>query len=408
MHKHERKSGKKGIVALILALLVVGGAGAVFALSGCSSDDGEGTKPAEGAGEAAAESEAEENAAGAEEEPVDPVQAKIDELMSGMTLEEKVGQMFIARCPDVDAAAAVEQYKPGGYILFGRDFSGKSKQEIVNNIAGYQAAAKTPMFIGVDEEGGTVNRVSLNPSLRAVPFWAPRDLYASGGMDLIKSDTEEKCELLKSLGINLNFAPVCDISTNPSDFMYKRSFGGTPEATAGFVETVVNVMNEEKVGSVLKHFPGYGNNSDTHTGITYDNRSINTFNASDFIPFDGGIKAGASMVLVSHNVVNCMDPESPASISAKVHEILRTQLGFDGVVITDDLAMEGVKQFAGDTEIAVRAVQAGNDLLCCTEFKTQIPAVIDAVNAGTISEERIDESVERILKLKIELGIIEA
>ena len=274
MHKHERKSGKKGIIALILALLVVGGAGAVFALSGCSSDDGEGTKPAEGAGEAAAESEAEENAAGEEKEPVDPVQAKIDELMSGMTLEEKVGQMFIARCPDVDEAAAVEQYKPGGYILFGRDFSGKSKQEIVNNIARYQAAAKTPMFIGVDEEGGTVNRVSLNSSLRAVPFWAPRDLYASGGMDLIKSDTEEKCELLKSLGINLNFAPVCDISTNPSDFMYKRSFGGTPEATADFVETVVSVMNEEKVGSVLKHFPGYGNNSDTHTGIAYDNRSI--------------------------------------------------------------------------------------------------------------------------------------
>ncbi len=330
MHKHERKSGKKGSIALILALLVVGGAGAVFALSGCSSDDGEGTKPAEGAGEAAAESEAEENAAEEEKEPVDPVQAKIDELMSGMTLEEKVGQMFIARCPDVDAAAA-----------------------------------KTPMFMGVDEEGGTVNRVSLNPSLRAVPFWAPRDLYASGGMDLIKSDTEEKCELLKSLGINMNFAPVCDISTNPSDFMYKRSFGGTPEATADFVETVVSVMNEEKVGSVLKHFPGYGNNSDTHTGIAYDNRSISTFNASDFIPFDG-------------------------------------------VVITDDLAMEGVKQFAGDTEIAVRAVQAGNDLLCCTEFKTQIPAVIDAVKAGTISEERIDESVERILKLKIELGIIEA
>ena len=248
-----------------------------------------------------------------------------------------------------------------------------------------------------------VNRVSLNSSLRDVPFWAPRDLYASGGMDLIKSDTEEKCELLKSLGINLNFAPVCDISTNPSDFMYKRSFGGTPEATADFVETVVSVMNEEKVGSVLKHFPGYGNNSDTHTGIAYDNRSISTFNVSDFIPFDGGIKAGASMVLVSHNVVNCMDPESPASISAKVHEILRTQRLKYG-----DLAMEEAKQFAGDTEIAVRAVQAGNDLLCCTEFKTQIPAVIDAVKAGTISEERIDESVERILKLKIELGIIEA
>ena len=126
-----------------------------------------------------------------------------------MTLEEKVGQMFIARCPEINSVQKVKEYNLGGYILFSRDFSGKTRDEIIQNIQSYQSAAKIPMFIGVDEEGGTVNRVSTNPNLRAVPFWSPQELYAEGGFDLIQSDTQEKCELLNSLGINLNFAPIC-------------------------------------------------------------------------------------------------------------------------------------------------------------------------------------------------------
>ena len=159
-------------------------------------------------------------------------------------------------------------------------------------------------------------------------------------------------------------------------------------------------MSEEHMGSVLKHFPGYGNNSDTHTGVAYDERPYETFVNSDFLPFQAGIDAGADMVLVSHNVVSCMDDQVPASISLPVHNILRNELGFDGVIITDDLVMEGVRQFAGDAEIAVRAVQAGNDMLCCTDFEVQV------VETGEITEERLNESVLRILKMKIKLGII--
>lgn len=329
-----------------------------------------------------------------------------ESILDNMTLEEKVGQMFIARCPEADAAQKAADYHLGGYILFGRDFEGKNKTQVIQTIQSYQDEAKIPLLIGVDEEGGSVNRVSRNPELRAVPFWSPQDLYAEGGFDLIRSDTEEKCELLKSLGINLNFAPVCDVSTDPSDFMYSRAFGKDAAQTAQYVETVVEVMQAEGVGSVLKHFPGYGNNADTHTGIAYDHRSYETFLTSDFIPFQAGIDAGADMVLVSHSIVECMDDEKPASLSPHVHEILRDELGFSGVIVTDDLAMEGVRDFAGDEEIAVLAIQAGNDLLCCTNFEEQIPAVVAAVQQGDIPEEQIDASVLRILQLKQALGMV--
>lgn len=338
--------------------------------------------------------------------PVSEYQQQAQELLGGMTLEEKVGQMFIARCPEKAAAEKAAQYHLGGYILFGRDFAGKTREQIVADIASYQGAVEVPLLIGVDEEGGTVNRVSTNPNLRAVPFWAPQDLYHEGGFELIRSDTKEKSELLKSLGINLNFAPVSDVSTDPNDFIYARSFGQDAAQTAEFVKTVVTVMKEEKMGSVLKHFPGYGNNTDTHTGVAYDARPYETFVNSDFVPFQAGIAAGANVVLVAHNVIEQVDNTVPASLSAKIHEILRNDLGFRGVAITDDLIMDGVREFGTDEQTAVMAVQAGNDLLCSTNFETQMPAVVQAVQDGTITEDRIDESVTRILEMKAELGIL--
>ena len=336
----------------------------------------------------------------------DPTLTRAKEILGGMTIDEKVGQMFIVRIPDNNTTQDVSTYHIGGYIMFGRDFAGKTKDQVIQTINTWQANAEIPLFIGVDEEGGIVNRISTNPDLRAAPFWSPQDLYAEGGLDLIRSDTQEKAELLHSLGINLNFAPVSDVSQNPNDFIYSRSFGQDGTATAEYVRNVVEVMQEQKMGSVLKHFPGYGNNTDTHTGVAYDNRPYETFTSSDFLPFQAGINAGASMVLVSHNVVSAIDNQSPASLSPRAHEILRNDLGFDGVIITDDLVMDGVRSFAGDAEVAVKAVQAGNDMLCCTNFWEQIPAAINAVNSGQISEERINESVLRILRLKISLGII--
>ena len=212
--------------------------------------------------------------------------------------------------------------------------------------------------------------------------------------------------MLKSLGINVNLAPVCDVSVNENDYIHGRSFGQDAEQTAIFAETVVKEMNNQGMGSVLKHFPGYGNNSDTHTGIVYDSRPYSTFLESDFVPFKAGIKAGCGCVMVSHNIVSCIDEKYPASLSSKVHQTLRKELNFDGVVMTDDLCMEAITQYTDGRNTAVLAIEAGNDMLISTDFVQQIPAVIDAVNSGEISEDRIDRSVLRILNWKISLGII--
>ncbi len=334
-------------------------------------------------------------------------ESNLQNIIKEMSIEEKVGQLFIVRCPVEDQVDSITDYHLGGYILFSRDFKGKTKQKLIEEIQSYQASSEIKMLIAVDEEGGEVNRLSLYKSFRAVPFWSAQDLYRKGGWELITSDTVDKAKLLKSLGINVNMAPVCDVSENPNDYIYKRTFGKNAEETSRYVETVVKAMSDEKLGSVLKHFPGYGNNEDTHTGIAYDKRSYETFVNNDFKPFQAGIKAGADSILVSHNIVEAIDDQYPASLSAKVHSLLRNELNYDGVIMTDDLVMDAIKNYVGVNEAAVAAVLAGNDLLCCTDFQVQIPEVVKAVKNGIISEEQINASVLRILKWKSAIGILQ-
>lgn len=330
---------------------------------------------------------------------------KITMMLDNMSVEEKVGQMFMVRVPKENADKRVSEYHLGGYIMFGRDFDNKAKEEVINNIASWQSAADIPMLIGVDEEGGTVNRISTNTEFRSEPFKSSQELYKEGGFDLIYEDTIIKANFLKDLGINVNFAPVVDVSINPDDYIYKRSFGKNANLTSEYAEVVVRAMKESNIASVLKHFPGYGNNADTHTGISIDNRTLETFKENDFLPFKAGIKAGANIVLVSHNIVTNMDSNNPASLSTRVHEILRNDLGFAGVIITDDLYMDAISKNY-DSSVAVLAILAGNDLICTTDFESQIPEVIAAVEDGTISIDRINESVRRILELKLELNLI--
>ena len=335
-----------------------------------------------------------------------PPPAPEELLLQGMTTEEKVGQMFFVRCPETDGAEMVARYQPGGILLFGRDFDGLSRGQVTGAIEAYQSAAKIKLLVGADEEGGEVVRISDNPQLSDEPYWSMRDLYNAGGTELLCAAEAEKCRLLLGLGINVNFAPVCDISDDPASFMYARSLGLSPADTAAAVGAVVGTYEAENVGTVLKHFPGYGNAADSHAGVVYDNRGLAAFEGGAFLPFEAGIDAGADCVLVTHNIVPCVDGEAPASLSAAWHAVLRDTLGFSGVIITDDLSMGGVTDYADGESAAVVAVLAGNDMLCCTDFETQIPAVVRAVEDGTISEARIDESVLRILRWKFERGII--
>lgn len=331
---------------------------------------------------------------------------KIDEMMQSMTIEEKVGQLFFIKNDNRFNESILEEYPVGGIILFASDFNGESPDSLKKELAAFQENSKIPLLIGVDEEGGSVIRLSKYSALADHAFLSPRDLYNSGGYDAIREDAREKSELLLSYGINVNFAPVCDISLNRGEFMYLRSFGVSPEETAKYVSIVVEVMNSCGMGSVLKHFPGYGNNADTHKSVVHDTRPYETFVNEDFLPFISGMDSGAECILVSHNIIECMDAENPASISPYIHELLRNEFAFDGVIITDDLMMGGVSKFVGEEESAVVAILAGNDMLLSTNYQLQYNAVLSAVKSGEITEERIDQSVKRILRWKYSLGLI--
>lgn len=337
----------------------------------------------------------------------DAAEDALQSLLSSMTLEEKVAQMFWVRCPEQKAADTVSRWQIGGYILFGRDFAETTPDQLRQTIRSYQQNAKIPLLIGVDEEGGRVVRASGYSQFRASPYPSPQELYAQGGLEAILADAADKSDFLLDLGVNVNLAPVCDLSTNPADYIYSRSLGQDAQTTAEYVETVVRQMNQHGIGSVLKHFPGYGPNEDTHVGFVQDDRPLKTFQSEDFLPFQAGIDAGVPSILVSHNIVSCMDASLPASLSPSVHSLLREQMGFHGVIMTDDLYMGAIREQYGLEESAILAVQAGNDLLISTNFETQIPAVVQAVQEGKIPQAQIDDSVLRILRWKQQLGLLE-
>ncbi|MEL7649174.1 MAG: glycoside hydrolase family 3 N-terminal domain-containing protein [Sedimentibacter sp.] len=323
-----------------------------------------------------------------------------------MTLEEKIGQMFLVRCPDEVNLDLYLSLKPGGFILFGRDFAKKTREQVISDIEYYQTKSTIPMIMGVDEEGGTVVRVSSNPLLSDERFKSPQELFELGGLDEIRKDAAEKSKLLLSLGINLNLAPVADVSTDEADFIYERSFGKNAEETAQYVGTVVEAMKENNMSSTLKHFPGYGNNLDTHTGSAYDTRPYEQFENSDFLPFMAGIRSGVQSVLVSHNVVESIDNDLPASLSKKAIDILRNNLEFTGIIMTDDLSMGAVADLKLEHSVEASAVLAGNDMLIVTDYEKSFNALMDAVEKDEISVDRIDESVLRILKWKLYMKIM--
>lgn len=328
----------------------------------------------------------------------------IEDRLATMTLEEKVGQLFWARVPSSHQIEDLQSYHLSGYILFGRDFEGRSLEDIKTLTKGYQATAKIPLLIGSDEEGGTVTRIS---SILETPFQSPMALYQQGGMEAVLSDTKQKAELLKSVGINAGLFPVADLARDQSAFIYDRTIGQDVQTTASYVQQVVEELKKSKVGSTLKHFPGYGDNGDSHTAIIQDNRSLDELRQADFLPFQAGIDAGADSVLVSHNILSKIDTV-PSSISPKITDLLRKELHFKGVIMTDDFDMAGLADFVSQEEAAFQVIVAGNDLILGSSYQTQIPYLLKKISSGELTEERIDESVRRVLTWKYDLGLLGA
>lgn len=317
--------------------------------------------------------------------------------LKNMSIDQKIGQLLLVRYPEEEQKDVLKKYQFGGYLFFAKDFRNKTKDEVISMINDLQAASKIPILTAVDEEGGIVVRVSSNPNLRSERFLSSQKLYELGGFDKIKEDTIEKSNLLKELGLNLNLAPVVDVSTNKDDYMYERSIGQNSDITAEYAKTVISASKGSGVSYTLKHFPGYGNNIDTHTASSIDNRSLDDIEKNDLPPFKAGIEAKAEAILVSHNIVDSIDNKNPASISQNVHKLLRKNLNFSGIVITDDLEMGATKDIE---DKSVKAILAGNDLLIVTDYLESINEIKNAINNKIITENDLDKKVLKILEWK--------
>lgn len=324
-------------------------------------------------------------------------QVKLD----NMSLEEKVGQLFLVRYDKNMALSWINDYYAGGYILFAKDFDNHTKESIKEELSSLNKNSKIPLVFAVDEEGGYVTRVSRYKAFRDEKFPSPRDVYDSLGVEGLESIEKEKGELLLSLGINLNLAPVADVSIDSNDFINIRTFNRDAKETANLIGLMVDYANEVGISSSLKHFPGYGNNVDTHTGVAIDERSYDNFLNNDYLPFEEGIKRKVPSILVSHNIIKCIDSEYPATLSKMiVTGELRNKLNFSGIIITDDLSMGAVSSYVDDNSAAVLAINAGNDLIITSDFVNMYNSVITAVKSGKIKMETIDTAVRRILAWK--------
>lgn len=330
------------------------------------------------------------------------ISAKIAE----MSLEEKLAQMMILTNENDITKDILTKYQPGGIIFFSKDFEGKTVAQVRERVDALQAYVKLPLLVGVDEEGGEVSRIAGMAEENLPGFQSARVLYQTGGVEAVQKETLEKAVFLSKMGINLNFDPVADVVQKRSAYMYDRSASGEADQVAEYVETVIAAMKQAGIGTSLKHFPGYGNNVNTHKTYAVDKRKLSTYRKKDFIPFQRGIAAGADMVMVSHIIMEAVDKENPASMSLEVHDLLREELGFSGVVIADDLNMGAILKSMTLEEATGKALAAGNDMIFSADFMASMKGAKKAVRQGKLTEKQINESVMRILKMKINQSLI--
>lgn len=320
-----------------------------------------------------------------------------------LSLSEKIGQILLVRYPDTSIQSLLQNYPVSGFVFFEKDFKDKTLLEVQDMIQNAQKNSKIPLLTAVDEEGGKIVRISSNVNLVASPFKSSYELYETGGFEKIKEDTIYKSKILSNLGINLNLAPVIDVTTDPSAYMYERSFRHNTELTSTYAKTVIEASKDTKVSYTLKHFPGYANNSDTHISSATDDRSYEDILNNDIPPFKEGIKSGAEAILFSHNIVKSIDSNNPVSLSINAHNLLRNELDFTGIIVTDNLDMSALSNI--DKPI-LKALLAGNDLIITTDYKSDFQTIKDAITDGTISEQLINKLAFRVLAWKYYKGLI--
>ena len=350
-----------------------------------------------------------------EEPVVEEEKSQLDEIVDAciaeMPLEDKVAGLFIITPEaltgtDVAIKAGdttkekLSQYAVGGLIYAKQNI--KSADQLKEMISGTQGFSKYPLFIGIDEEGGSVSRIAESGLADNVGTMG--DIGTSGDPSKAKEAGSAIAAYLSEYGFNLDFAPVADVILEGNSIIGDRSFGSNAGDDAAMVSACVEGLQEGDVSACLKHFPGLGSTTeDTHEGMATSEKTKEDFETTDFLSFQGGIDAGADFVMVSHlSVPNITGDNTPSSLSDKmITDILRGELGFNGIVITDAMDMKAVTDYYTSDEAAVKALQAGDDMILMPEdFEAAYQGVLDAVNNGTLSEERINESLQRIYRVK--------
>ena len=352
-------------------------------------------------------------------EVTDPMYEQAMQIATGLTLEQRVAQMFMIT-PDAltgvsgatragdSTRTAFAQYPVGGLVYMSANLTGPDQTtEMLSNMKNFsQDTVGLPIFLGVDEEGGTVTRIASNQEFGVTDVGNMSAVGASGDAQNAYNAGSTIGTYLNNLGFNMDFAPVADVLSNPDNAVVKdRSFGSDSQLVADMVCAEMNGLNEHQIASVIKHFPGHGATSgDSHDGVVTIEKSLDELMANELIPFQQAINSGASFVMVGHISVPAITGDNtPASLSnAMVTGVLRDQMGFHGVVITDAMNMGAITAGYSSADAAVAAINAGVDIILMPDdFKGAYQGVLDAVANGTISEERINESAARIIKAKL-------
>lgn len=348
----------------------------------------------------------------------------LEDYIQTMTLEEKIGQLFYVTLGNLEqpeesnspggvvlteqALNALEEYSPGGIILMGSNV--QSDAQVSELIANLQAGSEIPLFIGVDEEGGMVSRLGNTEGITMNNVGPMSAVGATGDGQQAYETGVTLAEGLSALGFNMDFAPVADVLTNPNNYeIGSRSFGSDANLVADMVANEVRGLQDHGICAVAKHFPGHGGViGNSHNNLQYIDTSLDTLRTTEFLPFQAAIQADTDVIMVSHLVLKDVEQEYPSTLSAAVMTgLLREELEYEGVIITDSFQMGSITENYSQSEAAVLAFQSGCDMILMPAgYEDCYQAVLEAVQAGTISEDQIDAACTRILQAKIKRGIL--
>lgn len=348
-----------------------------------------------------------------EETETDALDALVDSTIAAMSLEDKVAGLFMVTPEALTGVGtvvkagdgtkkALEEYPVGGLIYFGQNIvDAEQLKEMISNTVMY---SKYPLFMGIDEEGGKVARLGKS-DIEVEKVDEAATIGATGDTSKAYGAMAAIAGYLTEYGFNVDFAPVADVLTNPDNKVIgTRAYSSEPEVVAEMAQAAVEGLQENHVSACMKHFPGLGDVAqDPHEELTTTDKSLAQMRETEFIPYITGIEAGTDMIMISNmSAPQVIGDNTPCCMSSLiVTDVLRTELGYNGIVITDAMNMGAITDSYTDAEAAVQTIQAGVDIILMpNDFKAAYQGVLDAVNDGTISEDRINESLHRIYRVK--------